>query len=1058
MNLIEIAVAKHRTVLSLLLLLLVSGTLAYLSIPKEADPDVDIPYIFVTATQYGIAPDDAETLLLLPLEQELRNIEGVKTMEATAFEGGATVFLEFTAGFDADAAVQEVREAVDKAKVEFPVEADEPSVTEINTSVFPILLITLSGDIPERTLIRLARHLQDEIETIPSVLSADLSGDRDEVVEVIVDKEVVESYSLNSDQIAGLLGRSNRVVGAGNLDSGAARFPVKVPGLIESIDDILTLPVQVAGDAVVSFQDVTQVRQSFKDAESVARLNGERAIAISVTKRAGENIIDTVTAVRERVEKVRQQWPEAVHVDYSQDQSEFIESMLHDLENHVITAVILVMIIILGSLGVRSAVLVGIAIPGSFLTSILLLQMMGLTVNIVVLFALILSVGILVDGAIMVVEYADRKLMEGASRKRAFILASKRMTTPIISATLTTISVFLPLLFWPGIVGEFMKYLPITVITTLLASLLMALIFVPTLGAIWKKRGQNGDEQEALSDVALLEEGDLNQVKGPTQWYMSALKWCLQRPGPVLLFCGALLLGVWKAYGQFGKGLEFFPEVESDFAIVLVHARGNLSLQQQDAIIHRVEQRILSLDGEFESVFSQSGSSGGIGVEVSEDVIGRILIELKPWDERRPAEQILRQIRSVTQDIPGIYVETRTPESGPPVGKPIQLQLTAENPQVLPQAVTEVRNFLYNIEGLTDLEDDLPLPGIEWEIEVNRTQAAKFGLDVSAVGSAIQLVTHGFTIGSFRPFNADEEVDIVIRYPEELRRLDQLEQVRIATGAGSVPISNFIEMKARPRVTNIYRNDGRRTHTVKADVAAGILADDKLKEIKAQMDQLNLPKGVSITFKGQDEEQKLAEAFLTQAFIIALFLMAIILVTQFNRFYDAGLILFAVAMSTVGACVGLLVTGQAFSIVVTGVGVIALAGVVVNNNIVLIDTFNHVKQKSSSIQDAIIRTGALRLRPVVLTSVTTILGLLPMVLQLNIDLIGRELAMGAPATQWWVSLATAVVFGLAFATILTLIVTPCALFVRYGRGERVQLSKQTHNETHDETQNGTAIQ
>lgn len=1033
MNVIEIAVQRNRTVLSLLLLIFISGSLAYYSIPKEADPDVDIPYIFATATQSGIAPDDAETLLLRPLEQELRDIEGIKEMSATAWEGGASVFLEFNAGFDADAAVQDVREAVDKAKTEFPSAADEPSVTEINTSIFPILLVTLSGDLPERSLVRLARELRDEIETIPSVLKANISGDREEVVEVLVDKEVVESYALNADQIAALVGRSNRVIGAGNLDSGEARFPVKVPGLIENIDDILNLPVQVAGDAVVHFQDVTKVRQSFKDAETIARLNGEPAIAISITKRAGENIIDTVEAVKAKVDMVKQNWPANLNIAYSQDQSEFIETMLKDLENHVITAVILVMIIILGALGVRSAILVGISIPGSFLASILLIQLMGLTVNVVVLFALILSVGILVDGAIMVVEFAERKLEEGADRKSAFIAASKRMSAPIISATFTTISVFLPLLFWPGVVGEFMKYLPITVITTLSASLFMALIFVPTLGVLI--RGKQQDERTETSDVALLEEGDLTLVKGPTKHYIRLLSWCLERPGPVLLFAAALMLGIWKSYAEFGRGLEFFPEVESDFAIVLVHARGNLSLEQKDEIMSDVEQRVFELKEDFDSVFTRTGMTGSLGMDVSEDVIGQVMLELKPWDERRTAEEIFKSIRDITADMPGIYIETRKPESGPPVGKPIQLQLSALNPDVLPQAIKDLEKVLQDVDGLVDLEDDLPLPGIEWEISVDRSQAAKFGLDVTAVGNAIQLVTHGFTIGSYRPFYADDEVDIVVRYPQNLRRIDELEKVRVVTSDGAFPISNFIEMSPKPKVSTIYRTEGKRTHTIKADVAAGILADDKTKEIKEKLRSVSLPDGVTIQFKGQDEEQKQAQAFLSQAFIFAIFLMAIILVTQFNSFYDAALVLFAVVMSTVGAFIGLLVTGQAFSIVMTGVGVIALAGVVVNDNIVLIDTFNHLKKKTPTIKDAVIRTGALRLRPVVLTTITTMLGLMPMVLQLNIDIVSREMAVGAPATQWWMSLATAVVFGLGFATVLTLVVTPCALFVRYGRSK-----------------------
>lgn len=1038
---IEACIRHARTVLSLLVLILIAGATAYINIPKEADPDVDIPFIYVVLTQEGIAPDDAETLLLRPMEEQLRSIEGIKEMNSEAYEGGASIFLEFDAGFDADQAVSDVREAVDKAKPDLPAAADDPFVQEINTSIFPILLITLSGDLPERALVRLARSLRDELETIPAVLDVNISGDREEQVEVLVEQEAIESYALDSNQIAALVSRSNRVIAAGNLETGDARFPIKVPGLIESIDDILNLPLQVQGDAVVRFQDVTQVRQSFKEAESIARLNGQRAVALTVTKRAGENIIDTVSAVKQKVAELQPGWPAHLTVNYSQDQSEFINTMLHDLENHVITAVLLVMIIILGTLGIRSALLVGISIPGSFLTSILILNMMGLTVNIVVLFALILSVGILVDAAIMVVEYADRKISAGHNRFEAYSIASKRMSIPIISATATTLAAFLPMIFWPGIVGEFMKYLPITVITTLLASLAMALIFVPTLGAATARehhKNPNTPHRPLPRHADDLEDLDLNHASIFIHRYRRYLNWCLNRPGPILLLALALLLGMWKTYAEFGKGLEFFPEVESDFAIVLVHARGNLSLSQQDELLSEVEQRVLALNHEFESVFTQVGVSRRIGVETTEDVIGQVMLELKPWDERRPAKQILAEIAQLTADIPGLQVETRVPENGPPVGKPIQLQLSSNQPELLPSAVATIRSLFESQETLTSIEDDLPIPGITWEISVDRAQAAKYGLDVTSVGNAIQLITHGLNVGRYRPFHTDDEVDIVIRYPDQMRTLDQLEQVRIVTPLGAVPISNFIHIAANQRVTQIHRSEGKRIHTVRADVIPGVLADDALKEIKLELQDTSLPKGVSVEFKGQDEEQQKAETFLTQAFFVALFIMAIILVTQFNSFYDVGLILFSVIMSTVGAVAGLLIMQQPFSIVVTGVGVIALAGVVVNDNIILIDTYKKLikdipldtANRLEQVREALLHTGSVRLRPVVLTTITTMLGLMPMVLQTNIDILNREVLVGAPATQWWVSLATAVVFGLAFATVLTLIITPCAIMMR----------------------------
>ncbi|ALP52958.1 acriflavin resistance protein [Candidatus Tenderia electrophaga] len=1026
MKLIESVLGHSRTVIAALVLLFIAGSYSYISIPKEAEPDVDIPFIIVSVTLEGVSPEDAERLMIRPLEEALRSIDGLKQMTASIFEGGGNVILEFSAGFDADDAVQDVREAVDRARPELPEATDEPEVTEINTSLFPVLITTLSGDVPERTLVRLARQLRDEIEGIPAVLDVAISGDREEVVEVIIDPLLVESYGLQGSEVAALLSRSNRLVAAGDLETESGRFAVKVPGLFESVEDILNMPVKVSGDAVVRFRDIADVRRTFKDPNGFARVNGYPAVALEISKRTGENVIDTVAQVRQVVDEMSANWPEAVRIDYSQDQSEFIQMMLHDLENHVVTAVVLVMVVIVGVLGFRTAFLVGVAVPGSFLCAILVLHLFGMTVNMVVLFALILSVGMLVDGAIIVTEYADRKMAEGLDRRAAYIAASKRMALPIISATVTTLMAFLPMLFWPGIVGEFMKYFPITLVATMTASLVMALIFIPTLGAYMGRRGANGRGE--LKRLAVAEQGDLSQIDGFGGWYLKVLRSALRHPGQVLLVTAALLVGIWHSYAMYGKGLEFFPDVETDFAAILVHARGNLSIYQKDALMREVEHRVLQLSDEFDSVYTRTGSAGGLGWEVSEDVIGQISLQLADWAERRQASEILADIRERTQDLAGIRVEARRQEAGPPVGKPVQVQLAARVPELLPVAVEKLRRFMTQLEGLEDVEDDRPLPGIEWKLAVDRSQAAKFGLDVTAVGDAIRLVSNGLVVGTYRPDDSDDELDIVVRYPHHHRTVNELDDIRVATGAGTVPISNFVQRSAQRNVGTINRADGRRVMAVRADVAPGVLADDKIREIRAWLQQgADLPAGVSWTFKGQEEEQKAAQQFLVQAFFVAIFLMAIVLVTQFNSFFSAFLVLSAIIVSSIGAVAGLLLTGQAFGIVVTGVGMIALAGVVVNDNIVLIDTYDQLKQNGAERTDAILRTGVLRLRPVILTTVTTVLGLLPMLLRLNIDLINRDVAYAAPITDWWVSLATVVVFGLMFATVLTLLITPCAL-------------------------------
>ena len=552
-GLIDAALDRSRTVLLALVLVLISGTIAYITIPKESDPDVNIPIIYVSMTHDGISPEDAERLLVRPMEKELRSIEGVTEMRSTASDGYGSVVLEFEAGFDIDVALQDFREKVDIAKGELPEDTDEPVVNEINVGLFPVL----SGDVPERTLLRLARGLRDELEGLPGVLEAEIAGDRDEVLEIIIDPLKLESYNTPHGDFVQLASRNNQLIAAGALDTGQGKFSVKVPGLFKSLEDILSLPVKVHDDAVVTIADVTTVRRGFKDSTAYARLEGKSAIALEIKKRLGENVIDTIEDVRRVTESEAKEWPETVKVSFIQDQSVQIRNMLTDLQNNVLAAVILVMIVVICALGIRSAGLVGLAIPGSFLTGILVISTLGLTMNIVVLFSLILAVGMLVDGAIVVVEFADRRMAEGAHRREAYAQAAKRMAWPITASTATTLAAFMPLLFWPGVVGEFMKFLPITLIATLAASLAMALIFVPTVGSFIGRPGNTNPQ--ALAVLAAGEHGDLNSISGATGRYVRMLSAVVRHPFKVLVAAVVLLVAVQATYAIYGKGVEFSP-------------------------------------------------------------------------------------------------------------------------------------------------------------------------------------------------------------------------------------------------------------------------------------------------------------------------------------------------------------------------------------------------------------------------------------------------------------------------------------------------------------------
>ena len=1041
MQIIETAMSRSRTVLLSLAVVLFAGITAYLTIPKEAEPDIEIPMIYVHITHDGISPEDGERLLVRPMEQELRTIEGIKEMTANAYEGGANVLIEFDAGINTDKALADVREKADMAKAKLPNETDEPTVNEVKMSRFdPMLVLNLAGNVPERTLITIAKDLKEEIEGLAGVLEVNLVGVREELMEVIVDPLAMESYGLDQAQIINFVTLNNRLVAAGALQSDEGRFPVKVPGVFESPADVLNMPIKAVGERVVHFKDIAEVRRTYKDAESYARLNGKPALAIEVVQRARANVIETIDEIKALVAEEQAYWPAEIEVIASRDKSKDVNDMLTELQNSVLAAVLLVFIVIIGILGIRTALLVGVAIPGSFLMGILLIGSFGVTINMMVLFALIMAVGMLVDGAIVVTEMADRRMAEGESRFDAYSRAAIRMSWPIIASTCTTLAAFVPLALWPGTSGEFMKYLPITLIAVLAASLIMALIFVPTLGSVFGRTGATTPEMKR--NLAAAETGDLNHVTGFTGTYVRLLRRSLKRPWRNVAAVTGLLLAVYAAFFVFGRGVEYFPEVEMPFGMVDIRARGDLSIDEMDELVRQVENRVLGMP-EIENLYVKVGPGGD---DAASDHIGSLTLNYVDWDERRKSDEILAEIRDRTADLVGITIETRKPDAGPPIGKPIHIEVSSRFPALLEAAVADIRSIMEQHPAVTNIEDSRPLPGIEWQIDVDRAEAARFGADISLVGAMVQLVTNGIKIGEYRPDDSDDEIDIRVRYPEQYRSLSQIDQLRIPTDDGQVPISTFVERKPAQKVSTITRIDMQRTISIDADVHSDYLVSDVVAELRELMPTLSIDPRVSAAFRGGTEDQEEDMAFLERAMLMALAIMAIILVTQFNSIYQAGLILTAVLFSTGGVLLGHLVMDKPFGVIMSSVGVITLAGIVVNNNIVFIDTYNVLRDRGLDAYDAVLRTCAIRLRPVLLTTVTTIIGLMPMVLGVNINLIDRDISVGAPSSQWWTQLASSVAGGLAFATILTLVLTPSLLMIQANISRRLAARRDRRNE------------
>ena len=1027
-NYIDAAVSRSRTTLSVFAATMLVGFVSYLSIPVELYPDVQVPLIVSTIIHEGISPEDAERLLAKPAELELKLVDGIVEVTSFSSEGAATIMIEFDIDFDSQNALSEVREAINRAKVRFPQSTEEPIIQEASAVDMPIVQIAIGGEgVPERVLLRIAEDLQREIEILPQVLEAVIVGNRQELLEVVIDPSKLETYGIPNSAIVQAVISNNRLIAAGQVDTGRGSFSIKVPGLIETANDLFTLPIASNDMGVLTLADIADVRRTFKDATRFAYTNGSQSISLNVMKRKGANLIEAMEEIDALVEEMRPSLPPAISLSYVNNTAPMVLEQNMGLQGNMATAMVLVLIVVIASVGVRSGLLVTMAVPFSFFFAFIVITLLGFTYNFMVIFGLLLGLGMLIDGAIVMVEYADRKMAEGLNSHEAYRESVRRMFWPILASTATTLAAFLPIMFWPGVAGQFMSYLPITVFAVLTGSLFYALLFAPTIGALI---GKSSDADKTY--LRNLEEGDPDKVTGITGLYARLLKFAVKIPLTVLTLSIVTLVTIVFAYGRFGAGVEFFVATEPMQTQIQIFARGNFSPAELRDVMLDAEDRIREV-GLFSGIMTQSGAGqqmSGSG-QSAPDLIGTIFVEMT--DRRTRDEdgfEIENLYRQAITGIPGVRAEIVSVEQGPPVGKEIQVELSGDDLDLLFSEAARIRDFMENqMTGLIDIDDTAPIPGIEWEIKVDRAQAAMLGASMAEIGTAIQLMTNGVFMGDYRPNDSEEEVDIRVRYPVEYRGINQLDTIRISTANGPVPMSSFVTREAKPKVGSIQRVNGERVVLVRANPAPGIIADNKLQELEQYLADFPLVSGVYFQFRGANEEQEQSAAFLMQAFALSMALMAILLVTQFNSFYQALLILSAVLLSTTGVLLGLLITGQPFSVMLTGIGIVALAGIIVNNNIVLIDTFNHLRKQHTewSLEEIIVHTGVQRLRPVFLTTFTTGFGLLPLALNISFDLFGAEIEFGGPIASQWQGLASTIVFGLSFATILTLIVTPAML-------------------------------
>jgi multidrug efflux pump len=1018
----QLALRRQVTVLALLFLIVVAGLYCYLTLPRESFPDITIPYVFVTTSYEGVAPEDMEKLITIPIERKLKGLSDVEEIRSTSAEGISTVAVKFLPSIDIDDALQKVRDKVDQAKQDLPPDLpDDPVIKEVNFSDIPVIRVVLSGPFSLRRLQSFAEEFEDRIEGIPGVLDARLTGGLEREIHVEFDLDRVGAYNVPFSSLIGAVTKNNVNMPGGSMDIGEGKYLVRVPEDFKHPAEIFSIVAFVRGGKPVYLRDVAFIHDSFKDPLTRSRLNGEKSVTLAVQKRSGENILRVTDEVKQAVDEMRPMMPPALKIDLTSDMSNDVRLMVSDLENNILSGLILVLVVIFMFIGGQSAVFIALAIPYSMFLTFVLLTGFGTTMNMVVLFSLILALGMLVDNGIVIVENIYRHMQQGKSREEAAEIGTNQVAWPVITSTLTTLAAFVPMLFWPGIMGEFMGYLPETLIMALTSSLFVALVINPVLSARYqrvKPLAQNGRDsgREAL-------------VK---RIYQRLLVWSLRHRLVIVLLAFAMLIGSIGSFAEFGRGTEFFPDTEPRRAYVHIKAPEGTNLDASDDLVAQVEKIVSQYDdvryvvSNIGSVGGDPFSQGGTGTHIN-----RVALDFKDFHDRsRPSSGIIKEIRAkVLSTVKGAEVQVEKEEEGPPTGPPVNIEITGSDIFVLGDLAAKVRNTIKDIPGLVDVKDNFVKGKPEIRVRIDKEKAALLNLDTYTIAYTVKAAINGVKVGVFR--EGKDEYDILARLPEKARHsMESLKRLTISGPQGEpIPLTSVATVSLESGMGAIMRLDQKRVVTISADVA-GRLANDVIHDIDGRLKKdFNWPRGYTYKFTGEQREQEKAQAFLSKAFIAAIFLILIVLLTQFNSFTTPFIILTSVVLSLIGVFIGLLITGTAFGVIMTGIGVISLAGVVVNNAIVLIDYYHQLMDGGMSSIDALVRAGMVRFRPVMLTAITTILGLIPMATGISFDFRKFTWDIGGESSQWWGPMAVAVIFGLSVATLLTLVVVPvlCSL-------------------------------
>ncbi|MFO8111995.1 MAG: efflux RND transporter permease subunit [Desulfosalsimonadaceae bacterium] len=1064
------AVKNRVSVMVLAAIILVLGVYCYNRIPREAEPDITIPYVFISTPYAGVSSADIETAITIPIEKKLKGLDRVKSIKSVSAEGVSNINIEFVPGTDIDAVLQKVRDKVDEAKRDLPGDLeDDPSVFEVNLSELPIIVYSLSGTGGMRILKKIADDLKDDIEAIPGVLEAVVAGGRDREILIEVDPDKMAYYRIPITAFQQVVTGENVNTSGGAITLGDGRYQLRVPGEFTNPDEIFELVVGNFGGRPVYLKDMARVVDGFKDEESRSRLDGREAVNLSVKKRSGENIIEIVDAIDRLIEQRRSYWPADTEVIKLMNKAEDIRLMVNDLENNILTGLVLVVAVILFSMGARNATLVGLAIPFSMLLSFIAIYALGITFNVVVLFSLVLALGMLVDNAIVIVENIYRYMDQGVPRVEAAMRATSEVAYPVIASTLTTLSAFFPLIFWPGVMGEFMKYLPITLIITLSSSLFVAMVINPALAAFFMKVKPNGgapgieasaDAIQAAGERPIAIEGRVLLAYRYLLAYGLRHRLMVVASSFLLLI---ILMQIWQLVIGLEKPVEFFPSTDPGSAYVNVDPPEGADLDYIDRVIRNIELAVTgacsaeeinggncpmgayeaayrlqahvmrggetvmgpSDIGNIEHIYATAKKKAGSSL-FSEYSDNRLGIEFVDFEHRRsPSADDIERIRERVRHIPGADITVADQQGGPPTGAPVNIEISGDDFRILGAIGREIREIVSKIPHVKDVRDDHmdALPSVR--VDIDRQKAALFGLTTSAIGFALKTAYNGLNVSTYR--EEGDDYDITVKFTEDDRRVaDVLRKIMIPTPAGQlVPLTTLADIRYAGTIGDINRINHQRVVTVKADVDETKIPGAVAKrQAEALLKDFTLPPGYDILFTGEHEHEQESKDFLRRALMVALFLIFLVLVTQFNSISQPIIIMVSVVLSLGGVYLGLAVMRFPFGIIMTGVGVISLAGVVVNNAIVLIDYTNKLRARGMPLQDAIISAGATRLRPVILTAITTTLGLVPMVTGISVDFRNLKIAFVSETSQYWQSLSVVVIFGLMLATILTLLVVP----------------------------------